>query len=242
MGKSRSFREYIDDHFESEFAQAVTDFVEDEDNIRALDLRLYKARNIGTVEVIDTKVIFANVSDLSDSKIAFDVAIEAELYVRESDYHYDTDESCTEWFILRRSGDLSKNLDDLYIASAKPYNCKSRMPKALDDSLVPLTRSDDLESIANGFLERNYPQAFKKPMAIDPSELAKAMGLTIDICSIAGDFSVFGQLCFRDCTAELYDDNTEKTESVKIKTKTIIVDPKAYFLRNLGQVNKAGTR
>lgn len=237
MGKSRSFREYIDDRFESEFAQAVTDFVEDKDNIRALDLRLYKVRNIGTVEVVDTKVIFANVSDLPDSKIAFDVAIEAELYVRESDYHYDTDESCTEWFMLRCSGDLSKNLDDLYIASVKPYNGKSRMPKALDDSLVPLTRSDDLESIANDFLERNYPQAFKKPVAIDPSELAKAMGLTIDIRSITEDFSVFGQLCFRDCTAELYDDNTEKTESVEIKAKTIIVDPKAYFLRNLGQVN-----
>ncbi len=119
MGKSRSFKEYIDDRFESEFAQAITDFVEDEDNIRALDLRLYKVRNIGIVEVVDTKVIFANVSDLPDSKIAFDVAIEAELYVRESDYHYDTDESCTEWFVLRCSGDLSKNLDDWQKQNAK---------------------------------------------------------------------------------------------------------------------------
>lgn len=35
MGKSRSFKEYIDDRFESEFVKAVTDFIEDEDNIRA---------------------------------------------------------------------------------------------------------------------------------------------------------------------------------------------------------------
>lgn len=31
MGKNRSFKEYIDDRFESEFSQAITDFVEDED-------------------------------------------------------------------------------------------------------------------------------------------------------------------------------------------------------------------
>ena len=74
MGKSRSFKEYIDDRFESEFVKAVTDFIEDEDNIRALDLRLYKVRNIGTVEVVGTKVIYTNVSDLPGSKIAFDVA------------------------------------------------------------------------------------------------------------------------------------------------------------------------
>ena len=116
MSTSRSFKEYIADRFENEFEQAITDFVEDEDNISTLDLRLYKVRNIGTMEVVDTKVIFANVCDLPGSKIAFDVAIETELYVREADYHYDTDESCTEWFMLRCSGDLDKNLDDLYIA------------------------------------------------------------------------------------------------------------------------------
>lgn len=237
MGNSRSFKEYIGDRFESEFEQAVTDFVEDEDNLRTLDLHLYKVRNIGTVEVVDTTVLYANVSDLPGSKIAFDVAVEAEIYVRESDYHYDVDESCREWFMLRCSGDLSKNLNDLYIASIKPYNGKSKMPRPLDDSLVPLTRSDDLEAVAKDFLERHYPQALKKPLAVDPTELAKAMGLTIAMHSITEDFSVFGQICFLDCDTELYDDTTEKTETIKVKEKTIIVDPKAYFLRNLGQVN-----
>jgi len=200
--KSRSFKEYIGDRFESEFEQEVIDFVEDEDNIRTLDLRLYKVRNIGTIEVVGTKVIYANISNLPGSKIAFDVAVEAELYVRESDYHFDTDESCTEWFMLRCSGDLSKNLNDLYIASIKPYNGKSKMPRPLDDSLVPLTRSDDLEAVAKNFLERNYPQALKKSMAVDPVELAKAMGLTISMRSITEDFSVFGQICFMDCDTE----------------------------------------
>ena len=55
MGRSRSFKEYIADRFENKFEQAIADFVEDEDNISTLDLRLYKVRNIGTIEVVDTK-------------------------------------------------------------------------------------------------------------------------------------------------------------------------------------------
>jgi transcriptional regulator with XRE-family HTH domain len=237
VGKNRSFKEYVSDRFEDEFSQAIIDYIEDEKNASTLDLRLHKVRNIGNIEVVDTTVLYTNISDLPDGKIAFDVAIEAELYVREADYHYDTDESCIEWFMLRCSGDLDKNLNDLYIASVKPYSGKNRMPKPLDDSLVPFIHSDDLETVANGFLERHYSQALKQPMPVDPAELAKAMGLTINIRSITEDFSVFGQLCFRDCTTELYDDRAEKMETVDVQAKTIIVDPKAYFLRNLGQVN-----
>lgn len=237
MATSRSFKEFIADRFGNEFEQAITTFIGDEDNIITLDLRLYKVRNIGTIEVVDTKIVFINVCDLPGSKIAFDVVIESELYIREADYHYDTDESTTEWFMLRCSGDLDKNLDDLYIASISTYCGRNRIPKALDDSLVPLTRSDDLEGISIDFLKRYYPQALKKAVPIDPFELAKTMGLTIEIRSITEDFSVFGQICFRDCYAELFNDNTEESETVEIKAKTILVDPKAFFLHNLGKIN-----
>jgi len=64
VGNSRSFKEYIGDRFANEYEQAVTDFVENEDNLRTLDLHLYKVRNIGTVEVVDTIVLYANVIDL----------------------------------------------------------------------------------------------------------------------------------------------------------------------------------
>ena len=48
------------------------------DNYDDLDLRLYRVRNIGGIELSDVEVKFVSVNDLPDMKIEFDVAVEAE--------------------------------------------------------------------------------------------------------------------------------------------------------------------
>lgn len=235
MAGNRSFKDYVADRFYNELFTAIQSYTAD--NYDDLDLRLYRVRNIGGIEMSDIEVKFVSVNDLPYMKIDFDVAVEAELEVRESDYHYDESENCRKWFMLKCSGDLDCNLDDFTISSVTEYTSKNKQSKPMSDSLVPIINKEQLESAAADFLRRHYPEALKTPMAVEPQVLAEKMGLTVEMREITKDFSVFGQIYFHDCDAEFYDKNSDEMLQTHVDASTIFVDPKAYFLRNLGSVN-----
>lgn len=194
MASNRSFKDYVADRFENELFTAIQSYISD--NQDDLDLRLNKVRNIGGVELSETEVKFVSVNDLPDMKIEFDVAVEAELEVRESDYHYDESETCRQWFVLKCSGDLDRNLDDFAISNVNTYNFKNKQQNPMSDSLVPIINREQLESVATDFLRKYYPEALKCPMAIEPQMLAKKMGLEVKMCEITKDFSVLGRYIF----------------------------------------------
>lgn len=235
MAGNRSFKDYVADRFYNELFTAVQSYTAD--NCDDLDLRLYRVRNIGGIEMSDIEVKFVYVNDLPDMKIDFDIAVEAELEVRESDYHYDESENCRQWFMLKCSGDLDCNLDDFTISSVTEYTSKNKQSKPMSDSLVPIINKEQLESAAADFLRRHYPEALKIPMAVEPQVLAEKMGLVVEMREITKDFSVFGQIYFHDCDAEFYDEDSDEMVQTHADARTIFVDPKAYFLRNLGSVN-----
>ena len=232
---NRSFKDYVADRFYNELFTAVQNYAAD--NYDNLCLRLYRVRNIGGIELSDIEVKFVSVNDLPGMRIEFDVAVEAELEVREADHHYDSSEYCNHWFLLKCSGDLDCNLDDFEITSVTEYVSKNKQPRPMSDSLVPIINKEQLESVATDFLRRHYPEALKTPMAVEPQVLAENMGLTIEMREITKDFSVFGQIYFHDCDAEFYDEDSDEMVQTHVKARTIFVDPKAYFLRNLGTVN-----
>jgi len=235
MSGNRSFKDYVADRFYNDLFTAIKDYVEEDYN--NLDLQLYRVRNIGGVELLDIEVKFLSVNNLPDMKIEFDVVLETELEVRESDYHYDESETCRPWFMLKCSGDLDNNLDDFKISNVGLYNSKNKQAKPMSDSLVPIIYKEQLESAATEFLRRNYPEALKTPIAIEPQILAQKMGLKVEMREITKDFSVFGQIYFHNCDAEFYDKNNDEMVNTSVNARTIFVDPKAYFLRNLGSVN-----
>ncbi|MGS0744533.1 transcriptional regulator [Clostridium sporogenes] len=235
MASNRSFKDYVADRFYNEVFAAIQSYTTD--NYDDLDLRLYRVRNIGGIELSDIEVKFVSVNDLPGMKIEFDVVVETELEVRESDYHYDESENCRQWFMLTCSGDLACNLDDFTISSVTEYTSKNKQPKPMSDSLVPIIHKEQLESVATDFLRRHYPEALKTPMAIEPQVLAEKMGLKVEMREITKDFSVFGQLYFHDCDAVFYDEDSDEMVQTHVDARTIIVDPKAFFLRNLGSVN-----
>lgn len=182
MAGNRSFKDYVADRFYNELFTAIQSYISD--NYDNLDLRLYRVRNIGGIELSDVEVKFVSVNDLPDMKIEFDVAVEAEFEVRESDYHYDESENCRQWFMLECSGDLDCNLDDFAISSITEYTSKNKQPKPMSDSLVPIIHKEQLESVATDFLRRHYPEALKTPMAVEPQVLAEKMGLTVEMREI----------------------------------------------------------
>lgn len=235
IATNRSFRDYVADRFENELFIAIQSYITD--NQENLNLRLYKVRNIGGIELSDIEVKYISVSDLPDMKIEFDVVVEAELEARESDHHYDESENCIQWFMLKCYGDLDCNLDDFMISRVTEYNSKNKQARPMSDSLVPIINKEQLETVATDFLRRNYPEALIKPMAVEPQVLAEKMGLALVIRDITKDFTVFGQLFFHECDAEFYDEDSDEMVQTHVDARTIFVDPKAYFLRNLGSVN-----
>ena len=235
MAANRSFTDYVASRFYNDFYSVIEKYIEE--SIGSLDLNLRSIKNMGQVNLSEIEVKLVSVNDLPDMKIEFDVIVDAEIEVAEGDYHYDNFEQCNHWFLLHCSGDLACNLDDFTISSVTEYTSKNKQPKPMSDSLVPIIYKEQLESVATDFLRRHYPETLKTPMAIEPQVLAEKMGLTVEMREITKDFSVFGQLYFHDCDAVFYDKDSNEMVQTHVDARTIIVDPKAFFLRNLGSVN-----
>lgn len=235
MAANRSFTDYVASRFYNDFYSVIEKYIEE--SIGSLDLNLRSIKNMGQVNLSEIEVKLVSVNDLPDMKIEFDVIVDAEIEVAEGDYHYDNFEQCNHWFLLHCSGDLACNLDDFTISSVTEYTSKNKQLKPMSDSLVPIIYKEQLESVDTDFLRRHYPEALKTPMAIEPQVLAEKMGLTVEMREITKDFSVFGQLYFHDCDAVFYDEDSDEMVQTHVDARTIIVDQKAFFLRNLGSVN-----
>lgn len=231
----RSFRDYIADRFYSEFLDAINDYIGED--IDQLELYLSRIETIGDWEITDIIVQSVSVDDRPGMAIQFDAIVDAEFYVREADYHYDRDEEAHQWFLISCEGNLDRDLEDMRITQTVMYDRKNTGSAPLSDALVPIIYSKDMEAVAEDFLCRNYPEAQRNPMPVDPVELAKKMGLSVELRPITEDFSVFGQIFFCDTTAEVYNTQTKSMELTEVKGKTIVVDPKNFFMRNLGSVN-----
>lgn len=235
MAGNRSFAYYVTSRFYNDFYSAIEGYIEE--NLDNLDLNLRKVRNIGDVSLADMEVKSVSVNDLPDMEIEFNVIAEAEIEVSEGDHHYDDYDQCHQWFLLHCTGDLACSLDNFEIAGINTYSQKNKMPKPMSDALVPYISKEELETVAYDFLSRHYPETLKTPMAVEPLKLAAKMGLKVKLMDITEDLSIFGQVYFHDCEAEFYDSDKDEMVCTSVKARTIIVDPKAYFLRNIGTVN-----
>ena len=235
MAQNRSFRDYITNRFYDELYAAIAGFLED----RADKLRFSSCwvRFLDSAELSDIEVKQVYVSNRPDMKIAFDVIVEAQIEISETDRNNDRyDDKCL-WFRISCTGDLACNLDDFEIQDIHEYVPGRKQVDPMSDSLVPIIGKDQLEKEATAFLKRNYPEALKTPMAINPTDLAQRMGLAVSLKHITSDFSVFGLVHFHDCDTEYYDPEIGSYVQTFVSAGEMFVDPDAYFLRNLGSVN-----
>lgn len=235
MAQVRSFKEYVKNRFYNELFESIVDYLEE--NFESLNISTHSVRRIDSAELLEIEVKHVYIEDLPGMEIAFEVLVEAEIYVSEVDRHNDRFDDKRQWFKVSCTGDLGCGLSDIDINNVAEYDIRSKQNKPLSDSLVPIINKNQLESVATEFLEKYYREALYEPMAIDPDVLTKRMGLTVELKRITEDFSVFGQILLTDYETEFYD----KTSSTYVKTQatagTIFVDPDAYYLRNLGSVN-----
>lgn len=63
----------------------------------------------------------------------------------------------------------------------------------LSDYLVPIIYKDQLDDVAEAFLERYYPETLTEPMSVLTHEVAKRMWLSVQEVHITKYCSTFGQ-------------------------------------------------
>lgn len=235
MANNHSFTEYVSNTFSNQLWAAAEEYLQQSWNPDKYIF--YNIRRPGDSELVDVKVEYVWVFDRPGQCIQFDVAVSTRLIIHDDDRHYDEYEEKEIWLMLRCKGDLNKDLKDMNIFEISEYNGKNRIENALDDSLVPVIRKDQLDNIAVAFLQRHYKKALLEPCWVDPIELAKGMGLNVRRQRIAEDGTVFGRCYFKECESVIYDENKRKLVKELIPAKTILVDPNVAFMRNLGAYN-----
>ena len=229
-----SFTDYIANRFDNDFWNATSHFKP--------SLTSKKLRSIGETTIEDIEVINVWTKE-TDNYLSIDVAVKITYELLEGDYHYDDYDIQTKWMMCYCKASLDKDLDDFKIVRTEEYFSHSNSSDDLSDSLIPYIKKEDLENVAEDFLQRYYPQALKitklgeKPVAINPNVLASNMGLTVLSHCIKEDGSVFGRIYFNNTDTELYDDTSKRNVFTHIDANTIVVDPHTYYLRTVGTFN-----
>ena len=101
--------------------------------------------------------------------------------------------------------------------------------------LVPIISRDTFEDEATKFLEKYYPLALQKPIAVPIRMIAENMGLSIiEDSLLSSELNIFGLVVFEDGNIK------DKNNNIVIrnaKRGTMLIDPRVYFERTLGTVN-----
>ncbi|MBU5300473.1 helix-turn-helix transcriptional regulator [Clostridium sporogenes] len=237
MGKIHTFKELIQKQCYDEIFESARIYVEENPD------RFKGESNIvdepEEAELSEIEIQFISVTEKPNYNLEFDVVVSAEIEVHQRMPHsYSESDGIVQWLRVCCSATLKNGLHNFKTLEVHIYN-KFRTPKEgkLSEYLVPITYKEQLDDIAQDFLRRYYPKALEKPMAIPVTELAESMGLKIEYTNLSKSCTVFGQIYFSDCKTQFYYCEKRRYEPMDIKEGTIVVDPKVFFMRNVGSVN-----
>lgn len=180
-----------------------------------------------------------NISTTGEAELRFDVVVLAkiEIHMKLDGDSYKSD-SCKQWYRLECTAVLNAGLNDFSVSDICVYDgLQMHGDNRLSEYLVPLITLSQLENLATDFLSRYYPEALATPTPIIPSVLATRIGLKIKTIRLTNNLSVFGGICFSDCSLPYYDMKTDSHKYLSVRRGTILVDPNVYFMRSVGSVN-----
>ena len=232
MTRKCSFKEYITNRFYNDLFDEVSKYIVYSEDVLRLQLKSHSTVQFEELVLSNLDIKHVYIEDQPNMQISFDIVVDAEIVDK-----CDDEKIFHQWFKIGCFGDLNCELDDFQILSMKLYHNKSDYQNRLSDKLVPCISKDKLDQVAMNFVARYYPEALEKPMSINPHVLADRMSLKIQERDISKDCSVFGKIYFQDSEGEFYDTKWDKVTVEPVKAKTIFVDPRVYFMRNLGSVN-----
>lgn len=150
------------------------------------------------------------------------------------DRDYESD-SVYKTYTVVLQGSLESSLSSFKVISTGEYSKRGfNKNTSLSKWLVPYLYSKDLDKEAEKFLEKYYPQALDRPMAVNVDEIVKKLGLQMYYSDMGN--SVFGRSYFGEADAEIIDVFTESKETVHLNAGTILINPNVFYMRNVGSV------
>ena len=174
----------------------------------------------------------------SDEKIEFDVIVTIKICGTERP-GWDVDYIDNDlWLNINGEGTLKKEIKDFNIISICDYESirdKHKIP--LNKNLIPYISREKLDFIAQDFLKKFYPDGLEGAIYVNPRIIAKRLNLNICKHSISKDKSILGRIFFEDVISSFYDNEKDCMKKIKVKAKTIVYDPNAYFMDNIEKEN-----
>lgn len=218
-----SFREYLMGHFYNDYKNYLHSLLADSRlPIGKYGRYITAPERIGIGEI---DVIRIDLYKKSSCEVYADIIMIAYLTLYD---HLGTrliQENISQWYRVRTVSNLSPdNLSFNEIEFAAVYDRNEPLPgMALDDYLVPYTRTEFMDSESTDILLRYYPEVLETPAVISGEELAKRMKLNIKYCRLAGNGSIRGQMYFEEHTIDVLDKNNRVCHK-RIPANTIVVD------------------
>ena len=236
MAELRSFRDIIANEFYNEIWDALSVLIGS--NPDKLECRSYLVERPDEAALSGIEVKFVNITDSEGNGILFDVVVSAEIEVAETVRRNREIDGVEQWFRISCFAELDDGLKQFYISGIHIYNKYQNVKKNnRSEYLVPIICKEQLDDVAETFLEKYYPEALVEPRAVPTREVAKRMGLEIQEAHITKNCTVFGQIYFSDCEIQCYDGEAGAYKPLAIKRGTILVDPNVYFMRTVGSMN-----
>ncbi len=187
------------------------------------------------VDLDDIHVQGVSFKGTEDDSILFRASIQADVVIKGRSRRDYEEDMVNPWFSITFTAILRGGLNMVTITSIEEYTRDNfNKENALSRYLVPYVSSKDLDLYAEKFLRKYCPKALETPMSLPLDEILEAMCLTMHFAPLKD--GIFGRTYFKEADVDIYDDEQHNVVSTRIEEGTILVNPDAFFMRNIGSV------
>ncbi|BDD38069.1 hypothetical protein [Streptococcus ruminantium] len=209
-----SLKQYIKEHYHEELEKVGESYLVKHAGELGIDIDFPTCDF--KVEYSKVQYVYAGLKH--DEQIDIDVILD--VYAKNSwldEYFGYYSSQHNQWLRISCTALVEDGLKHFTIHNVTPYQrgTNSVFEHKLDDSLLPYLRDTfekETEKIAEGILNKYFPNFLNEAQAINPCEFASLLGLTIEYRKITEDFSVYGRIYFED---DIFNN---------VPAKTIVID------------------
>ena len=237
MQKIRSIKDVIQKSFFDEIENRVSLYVER--NYNVMEFNSHKIDSVDEAHAQEQELYRIVPYDTIGDTLTFDAIVVVDIDIYQVSRHKDLDDTVRKWFRVSCSVDVANgfcnfkilNVDDEY-----DHNVNDQSDR-LDDNLIPVISTADMERHAEEILRHVYPEALATPMRVNVEKFAERLGLHIVRKHLSRNGSIFGQMIFHPTSVDYYDLDRKGFSTYEADGGTIFADDEIFFLRNLGSWN-----
>ena len=237
MGKLRTFKDIVQSNFFDEIENRISLYVER--YFRDMDFQSKKIDTVDEAQVQEQELYRIVAYDSIGDSMSFDAIVVADIDIYQVSGKTDLEDTIRRWFRVSCEVDIADgftnyriiNVDDEYDHHV------NKQRNTLDDNLVPVISTAELESHAEEILRHVYPEALQCPMRVDVEKFAERIELKIVRKHLSRNGTIFGQMIFHPTSVDYYDLDKRGFSTYEAEGGTIFADDEIFFLRNIGSWN-----